>query len=321
MLNTLAKKNILFVIIFIISVNFIGYHESASLDNVAAKTLLSNQSTVNIIENSVPLVSVPSASGKNVKYSAVSEVDLSNVNNGYVMVKYTGTNEKVKIQLLHESEKVTTFDLHSNGEYKSLPITNGSGNYTLTVNENISGVDYKVVHTVHFTADIVNEYEPFLYTNQFINFTADSPVVPLSAELAFTSYSEIDTIESIYYYVSNNIKYDYEKAEVGGTFYMPNVDETLTTQKGICIDYAALTVAMLRSRGIPAKLVVGYAGDVYHSWVSVYTEETGKITDDITFEGSGWVLLDPTLEATGDNLPGFGNFDSNIDKYEELFVL
>ncbi len=321
MLSSLTRKNVLFIALCVISCNFIGYNEILTSQEDTSNTGYKGISNVYIAESNVPMVASPVAGGKDIRYSAVSEVDLTNVNNGYIMIKYTGENEKVKVQLIYEGDKTTTYDLYSNGEYKSLPITNGTGYYTLTVNENISGIDYRVAHAVDFYVELINEYEPFLYTNQFINFNENSSVVPLSSEVAKTSTTQIEEIEAIFNYVAKNIDYDDEKASMGGTFYMPDIEETLTTQKGICIDYAALTVAMLRSRGIPAKLVVGYVDDVFHAWVSVYTEETGTIGSDIIFTGEGWVLLDPTLESTGYILPGIPLLVGNDLNYDEVFVL
>ena len=57
--------------------------------------------------------------------------------------------------------------------------------------------------------------------------------------------------------------------------------------------------AMLRSQGIPCKLVVGYAGDIYHAWISVWTEETGWIDGFIFFDGQIWKRMDPTFASSG----------------------
>jgi len=59
---------------------------------------------------------------------------------------------------------------------------------------------------------------------------------------------------------------------------------------------------MLRSQGIPAKLVVGYyydplLGNTYHALVSVFAEEDGWIGDQIFFTGGTWNILDPTVVA------------------------
>ena len=48
---------------------------------------------------------------------------------------------------------------------------------------------------------------------------------------------------------------------------------------------------MLRSLGVPCKLVVGYAGaskPAYHAWISVWTEKTGWIDNAIYFDSTGW---------------------------------
>ena len=56
---------------------------------------------------------------------------------------------------------------------------------------------------------------------------------------------------------------------------------------------------MLRSQSVPCKLVVGYAGEVYHAWISVYTEKDGWIDNAIYFDGTTWKRMDPTFAASG----------------------
>ena len=58
--------------------------------------------------------------------------------------------------------------------------------------------------------------------------------------------------------------------------------------------------AMLRSQRIPAKLQVGYAGETYHAWISVYTEEDGWLDNVIQFDGNTWQLLDPTFASNNE---------------------
>lgn len=69
-----------------------------------------------------------------------------------------------------------------------------------------------------------------------------------------------------------DITYDNEKAATVSGNYLPDIDETLSTKKGICFDYASLTAAMLRSIGIPAKLAIGYSASVRHAWIDVYIQ-------------------------------------------------
>ena len=36
---------------------------------------------------------------------------------------------------------------------------------------------------------------------------------------------------------------------------------------GVCQDLSAIMVCMLRTQGIPARLMIGYADKQYHAWV------------------------------------------------------
>ena len=56
--------------------------------------------------------------------------------------------------------------------------------------------------------------------------------------------------------------------------------------------------AMLRSQNIPTKMEVGYAGTVYHAWLSAYVDDIGWINGMIEFDGVDWSLMDPTFAST-----------------------
>ena len=54
--------------------------------------------------------------------------------------------------------------------------------------------------------------------------------------------------------------------------YLPDVDDVLASQTGICFDYAAVMASMLRCERIPTRLEVGYMGDVYHAWMMLISK-------------------------------------------------
>ena len=116
-----------------------------------------------------------------------------------------------------------------------------------------------------------------------------------AAELTQGITDPLEMVGAVYDYVVNNVTYDKQKAKTVQSGYLPVLDDTLATGKGICFDYAALMVGMLRSQGVPCKLVVGYAGKAYHAWVSVWTEESGWVDGAIFFDGSTWQRMDPTF--------------------------
>ena len=145
---------------------------------------------------------------------------------------------------------------------------------------------------------ITNEFGPFLYPNQYVDFNASSTVVALGSELAKTADSDLDVVTNIYNYVISNITYDTDKAESVQSGYVPAVDDVLNAGTGICFDYASVMASMLRSQRIPTQLEVGYAGTVYHAWISVHIDDIGWVNGIIQFDGSTWQLMNYTFAAS-----------------------
>ena len=120
-------------------------------------------------------------------------------------------------------------------------------------------------------------------------------------------------ISAVYTYVTTHITYDYEKAQTVQSGYLPDIDGTLASGKGICLDFASLMVSMLRSQNIPTRMEVGYAGQAYHAWLSAYIDKAGWVNGILEFDGSDWTLMDPTFAATSSekDLKNFIGDDSN----------
>ena len=68
---------------------------------------------------------------------------------------------------------------------------------------------------------------------------------------------------------------------------------------------------MLRSQGVPCKLVVGYAGETYHAWISVWTEENGWVDGVIFFNGQIWKRMDPTFASSSGRSEDMMDFIEN----------
>lgn len=251
--------------------------------------------------DSTPKVLTPSADGVTVYQNDFASIDASNTSQGYVMVKYNGTNEKVKLQITCPDQSCYTYLISDRGAYDTFPLTAGNGSYALQVLENVAGDTYTVSLAQSINVSIEDEFLPFLYPNQYVNFHTDSKAVSKGSDLAKDTYSDLDVVQDIYNYVIKNISYDTEKAQNVSYGYVPDVDDTLSSKKGICFDYAALMTSMLRSQNIPTKLEVGYSGDAYHAWISTYIDDKGWIDDIIQFDGDTWQIMDPTLAATNDS--------------------
>lgn len=246
--------------------------------------------------DNTPLCLVPEADGILEMRNDVAVIDYSHADQGYICADYSGSVSKIKLILSGPDGTDYTYDLHGNG-YEVFPLSAGNGSYKATIYENISGTSYSTCLYAGFDAVLANEFGPFLYPNQYVNFNADSKAVAKGAELAAGADTDLDVVISIYDYITASIKYDYNKASDPPAGYVTDVDEILSSGTGICLDYAALMSAMLRSQQIPTRLEVGYAKDAYHAWISVYTEETGWLNGLIEFTGSSWTLVDPTFGA------------------------
>ena len=251
--------------------------------------------------DSTPKVLTTSADGVTVYQNDFASIDASNTSQGYVMVKYNGTNEKVKLQITCPDQSCYTYLISDRGAYDTFPLTAGNGSYALQVLENVAGDTYTVSLAQSINVSIEDEFLPFLYPNQYVNFHTDSKAVSKGSDLAKDTYSDLDVVQNIYNYVIKNISYDTEKAQNVSYGYVPDIDDTLSSKKGICFDYAALMTSMLRSQNIPTKLEVGYSGDAYHAWISTYIDDKGWVDDIIQFNGDTWQIMDPTLAATNDS--------------------
>ena len=121
-----------------------------------------------------------------------------------------------------------------------------------------------------------------------------------AAELTKDCKTDIEKVEEIYKFVIKSLTYDVDKANTVKSGYLPSVDAIVDLGKGICFDYAAVFAAMLRSQGIPAKLVTGFVkpDNAYHAWNEFYLKDKGwfKIND-MKFDGKKFERVDTTFES------------------------
>jgi len=273
--------------------------------------------TVKGSRDNTPVVLVPESPGTTTLGNELVTIDISNAHDGYISVEYLGTCEKVKLQITCPSTIVYTYLLSEGVEY--FPLTTDSGVYSLSVFENTVDTQYSTAYRGEFETEITNSFGPYLYPNQYVNFSPDSKCVAKGEELAYSANSDLDVVTNVYNYMIQNIIYDNEFASVVTSGYVPLPDNTLESGKGICLDYSALMASMLRSQSIPTHMEVGYAGSAYHAWISVYLDETGWVNGMIEFNGTTWNLMDPTYAANSDTKK-LKEFIGNGNNYETKFV-
>ena len=242
---------------------------------------------------------IPEASGTAVEESVSVVIDYSNTEDGYVMVDYRQDTENLlKVQVAGPSTTYT-YDLEK-GDWTTFPLSDGDGNYKVTVYESMANDKYATVLSTSFSVSLESEFAPFLHANQYVNYVNAINTLSKTAELTTGTSDTLEKIGKIYDYVTENVTYDTQKAVAIESGYLPVLDSVIADKKGICFDYASLMAGMLRSCGIPCKLVVGYAGTAYHAWISVWTKESGWLDDVIWFDGNAWQRMDPTFASAND---------------------
>lgn len=264
-------------------------------------------------------VLVPEAPGKEILGSSPLTLDISNITQGYLTAVSDSQDQKMNVQLTDENGTVYSYFI-SPGESAVIPFSSGSGNYQICCYQQIDGTQYAALFANTLEVSLENEFLPFLYPNQYVNFSPESEASKLALSMVSEDTSDVDALQAIYDYITENLTYDYDLADTVESGYLPDVDATLESKKGICFDYAALTAAMLRSRDIPCKLQIGYSGTVKHDWVSVYIRSKGWVDKAVEFSGDSWSRMDPTFDSNSDDEETIQQYIGNDDNYIVQFT-
>jgi len=246
----------------------------------------------------VPAVMTAVASGVLVKESADVVIDYSNTKDGYVMVQYKAESSR-RLKAIVKGPSVTyTYNLTPQ-KWAAFPLSDGNGNYQIAVYRNVTGSKYAAVLALSVEVTLTDEFAPFLHSNQYVDFDAGPKTVAKAAELLANVSDPLKKVEVVYDYVVKGMTYDKALAATVKSGYLPVLDQVLEKKSGICFDYAAMMTGMLRSQGVPCKLVVGYAGKAYHAWISVWSEDSGWVDGVVFFNGHAWQRMDPTFASSG----------------------
>lgn len=266
----------------------------------------------------IPDIKVPLSPGVETTSDEKAVLDYSNAAEGYISVSWKDSGKLVKLRLIF-GDKVYDHDV-TPGKTEYFPLSCGSGTYKAQLYEQTEGNKFIKVMEQEFTAAISRETSPFLYPNKYVDFSAQSAVVKKAAELCAGKTDTIEKLAAVFQWITDNVTYDKQLAATVQDGYVPDPDSVLAKKSGICFDYASLLAAMIRSQGIPARLVVGYASpDIYHAWNEVYTEETGWITPELLLSKYGYNLLDSTFYAGYSDKNKAAEYISNGGNYSALY--
>ncbi|AHV95533.1 transglutaminase-like domain-containing protein [Paenibacillus sabinae] len=213
-------------------------------------------------------------------------LDASELSQGVVGIQYNVPQNKRTKLMITKNGSSYTYNLFASEPNESFPLQQGNGTYRISILENTSGNKYKVVYSDSVDLSLSDPNAVYLSSVQNVNWSPSDKAVQKAKQLTQNAATDKEKVTAIYNYIVSNIKYDYALAANVANDYVPSIDNTLASKKGICYDYASLFAAMLRSVDVPAKLVMGNSSYVaeYHAWNEVLI-------------GGKWVTIDTTVDA------------------------
>ncbi len=209
-------------------------------------------------------------------------VDIDNLDKGIININYNKNIDNMKVMITKGISK-DFYDLEPNMNY---PLQFGNGEYTVSILKHVKDNQYRQIGKETVKLELEDEEKVFLQSIQRINWNEDMTAIKKAKELTNDAKDDEEKVRIIYDYITSNIEYDNEKASTVQIGYTPSIDSTLKTKTGMCYDYTALFAAMLRSVGVPTKLVMGYKIDIeeYHAWNQVCLNDR-------------WVNVDTTYDS------------------------
>jgi transglutaminase-like putative cysteine protease len=206
------------------------------------------------------------------------------VNHGNIIALFVNMSvpQKTEYQIINYPGRHA---VDQNGNlFAIVEVANPSNPYTLPITTN-------VMTTGRVTKELPAYYsvpaDALRYTMVTDRIQSNSPEIQNTAlNITANSTDNFERIAKISMYVQNLVQYDIS--------YVGTWKDALwifRNKKGVCLEYATLYAAMVRSIGIPARIIIGYAYDnsqnamIGHAWNEVYI---GK-----------WIPVDPLWGEIG----------------------
>ncbi|MCI8410094.1 MAG: transglutaminase domain-containing protein [Lachnospiraceae bacterium] len=228
---------------------------------------------------------------------AENGVGISDNRNGTITIKY-GNSNKTKIAITVKKNGDNTqynYFIQEKNVNAIIPMTLGNGTYTISVLKNIEGNRYSPLSSKQVSLKLKDYKSSYLTSNEMIKWNKKNAAIKKANTIAKKYKGQMNKIKGIYKYLVTTYHYDYNKFSKNSNgslnYYLPNINTTYKTKKGICYDISALTASMLRSIGVQTKMITGYPankyfdGKSYHAWNKLYSKDKKK-----------WLIIDVTCD-------------------------
>ena len=191
-------------------------------------------------------------------------LDTSGASDGYFFAAVSrNTTHRLKLRVIKDGTTLT-YDLKADTSYELFPFQLGAGYYEIYLYENVSGKKYSQEGVIGINVKMDNPDAAFLVPSQYINYTKASEAIAMADSLC-EGKGEKEAFEAVCKFMSTSFAYDFIKAVTIKPGMLPDIDGSYKKRMGVCQDLSAIMACMLRTQGIPCKLVIGYADKQYHA--------------------------------------------------------
>lgn len=89
-------------------------------------------------------------------------VDISNVAQGYVALRYKGSAKKISVEVIGKNNKVYKYFIEQTKEPTYFPLTSGNGTYQISVYENVQDDEYGILMMDSFEVKLKINFAIFI---------------------------------------------------------------------------------------------------------------------------------------------------------------
>jgi hypothetical protein len=162
-----------------------------------------------------------------------------------------------------------------------------------------SRMEYSVVSRVNLVSPSDLHGQSVTYPESFIRHFLQTPgqsdtIVALARDITQDKPGNYDKAVAIEQYLSRNYRYT---LDVPQTSQLHPLEDFLFTRKsGYCEHYATAMVIMLRTVGVPARLVTGFLATEWNEYGNYFLvrQQDAHAWVEIHLPRSGWIVMDPT---------------------------
>ncbi len=184
-----------------------------------------------------------------------------------------------------------------------------------------SRIEYSVLSRSNpvLPADLSSESSlyPESFTRHFLQIPAQSErIAALAQEISHTQRTTHDKADAIQSFLTRNFRYSLDAPLRDQD--QPLEEFLFIRKTGYCEHYATAMVIMLRTIGIPARLVTGFLATEWNEYGNYYLvrQQDAHAWVEIHLPNSGWITMDPTppaIESAGSGSPAWHALERMMD--------